>query len=207
MSWKQKMDELKSLTLANGKNAHRVAILLRELYNDKKWLKAECGDKLDKADDTLAEFSGRFALGPNDMIRMIEYFPDVKDWEGGRLDRLRDESIKLFNRERTLKMQQNAVAAGKTVISRAASKVPAASNGKLAAQAAPQQQAEDTAETLDAMARIDAAAARIDELLAENAKLHTEVAKWQARAEKAELENAGLRLRFKQTAAGKAKAS
>jgi hypothetical protein len=197
MTWKKKLDELRSLTLANGKNAHRTAILLRELYNDKKWLKSECSDRLDKADETLAEFSGRFALGPNDMMRMIEYFPDVKDWEGGRLDRLRDESIKLFNRERTLKMQQNAVAKGKVVIARGGSKKPPGKGQAAAVAAGGEEQHPAKAEVLDTVAKLEAASSRIRELLEENAKLHAELSKALVRAETAELENAGLRLRMR----------
>ncbi len=95
-SYKQLIGEAKTLTANNGKNAHRVAEILRQLFNDPKFLEDHCEQSLDKRDDELAQFAGRFALGVNDMLQMINYFPLAKDWADGRLDILRDKTCRLM---------------------------------------------------------------------------------------------------------------
>lgn len=52
---------------------------------------------MDDRDSKLSKYSGRFALGLNDLIQMIEHFPDQKDWESGRLDILRDKTCTLLS--------------------------------------------------------------------------------------------------------------
>lgn len=99
-SWKQLLTEAESLTKSNGKEAWRVAQIVRDLFKSETFLLEACNRKPDDRDSKLAKFSGRFALGLNDMIQMIEHFPDVKNWESGRLDILRDETCKLLNQRR-----------------------------------------------------------------------------------------------------------
>ena len=94
VSWKQLLTEAESLSKSNGKNAWRVAQIVRDLWKSREFLGEACGGVLDDMTSKLAKYSGRFALGVNDMIQMIEHFPEQKDWESGRLDLLRDETCK-----------------------------------------------------------------------------------------------------------------
>ena len=93
VQWKKLLVELESITKGNGRAAWRTAQIVRELWSSAEFLEASRG-KMDRVENRLQKFSGRFALGLNDMIQMIEHFPDVKDWQSGRLDVLRDETCK-----------------------------------------------------------------------------------------------------------------
>lgn len=98
ISWKQLLIEADSLTKANGKAAWRTAQIVRELWSRQDFLKEACNSKPDEAEVKLARFSGRFALGLNDMIQMIEHFPSLKEWESGRLDILRDKTCRIVSK-------------------------------------------------------------------------------------------------------------
>lgn len=93
-SWKSLITELESLTKNNGLAAWRTAQILRALWKDREFTHGECSGNLDEVEKRLAAFSGRFCVGVNDMIQMIENFPKEADWVSGRLDVLRDETCK-----------------------------------------------------------------------------------------------------------------
>jgi len=76
-----------------------VAVAVRNLWKSKEFLAEACDNRLDDLASKLSVFSGRFGLGLNDMIQMINHFPDEKDWKGGRLDVLRDKTCKLLMHE------------------------------------------------------------------------------------------------------------
>lgn len=115
-SWKQLLTEAESLTKSNGKAAWRTAQILRDLWKNREFLSEACGGVLDDMVSKLAKYSGRFALGVNDMIQMIEHFPNEKDWESGRLDILRDETCKKIAAR---PKRQGEAARHRTVISQA----------------------------------------------------------------------------------------
>lgn len=106
-SWKQLLSEAESLTKANGANAWRTAQIVRELLKDRNFLDEACDQKLDERDSRLQVFSSRFAIGLNEMIQMIEHFPDLKDWESGRLDVLRSETCRLIAQRRAKAVVKN----------------------------------------------------------------------------------------------------
>lgn len=91
-SWKQLLAEADSVTKGNGASAWRTAQIIRDLWKSKEFLVEACNGVLDDMVSKLAKYAGRFALGVNDMIQMLEHFPDKKDWESGRLDILRDKT-------------------------------------------------------------------------------------------------------------------
>ena len=212
MNWRKLFEEMKALTQAIPKNAHRVATIMRELYNDRTFLKNECDDRPSIADEKLGEFSGRFALGPNDMVMMINYFPDLKDWENGRLDRLRDKAITQFNKERTVSMrsrgQGNGKANGKTTKRGEAAQSaeahpqqrgPAAeaaaaigTETPVVGKAAHGEQAGDVADQYAALLR------RYEELVTENGRLRSELALKDAEIDRLKASLAGSELRFEQ---------
>lgn len=113
-NWKSLLTEAESLTKANGKSAWRTAQIVRDLFKSEDFLSQAAGGILDDRDGKLAKFSGRFALGLNDMIQMIEHFPDLKEWESGRLDILRDKTCVLLGKK-TAKTTKSATRRSVTV--------------------------------------------------------------------------------------------
>lgn len=95
-SWKQWLTSAESNSRHIGANAHQTAVAVRNLWKSKEFLAEACDNRLDDLASKLSVFSGRFGLGLNDMIQMINHFPDEKDWKGGRLDVLRDKTCKLL---------------------------------------------------------------------------------------------------------------
>lgn len=102
MGWKSLLAEAKSLTKNNGVNAWRTALIVRELMRGVEsdaFLHEGCGGILENRDSQLASLVGRFALSVSDMENMLNYFPDKRDWERGRLDILRDDATKALGRD------------------------------------------------------------------------------------------------------------
>lgn len=95
-SWKQWLTEAESNSRGIGKSAYLTALAVRELWKSRDFLKEACGGVLDDMSSKLSKFSGRFALGLNDMLHMIDHFPNEKDWVGARLDSLREETCRLI---------------------------------------------------------------------------------------------------------------
>lgn len=95
-SWKQLIGRLEEITRGTGRDAWESANIIRDLWRSKEFLSEGCDNRLDDLTEKLAVFSGRFALGLNDMLQMIDNFPELKDWERCRLDVLRDKTIRIL---------------------------------------------------------------------------------------------------------------
>lgn len=113
MTWKQTELELKQIRSATLENAYKTAKGIATLFADAAFL-TDCGESLDARDKRLSQYSGVFALGPDDMRLMIEFFPDYEanypfpgrasatvSWKQGRLDLLRDAALLLYNQQRS----------------------------------------------------------------------------------------------------------
>lgn len=96
--WKTLLEQMDALTKANGLNAWKTATILKELWANKAFKDEQGGDEQAKVE--LAEYSGRFSLGVDDMLTMIERFPNKDLWRSGRLDILRDDAAKAVLAER-----------------------------------------------------------------------------------------------------------
>lgn len=94
-TWKQWLTEAEKHSRGVGKSAYLTALAVRELWKSREFLKEACGGVLDDMSSKLTKFSGRFALTLNDMLQMINHFPNEKEWAEGRLDLLREETCKI----------------------------------------------------------------------------------------------------------------
>lgn len=94
-TWKQWLLEAEKHSMGIGKSAYLTAIAVRELWKSRDFLREACGGILDDMSSKLSKFSGRFALNLNDMLQMINHFPNEKDWSQGRLDLIREETCRI----------------------------------------------------------------------------------------------------------------
>jgi len=97
LKWQKFVERLDALTESNGIAAWETAKIVSELLPMKMFHKSQGGKK--EAEDKLQLYSGRFALGLNDMVEMFKRFPKEESWKDGRLDILRDETCRLVNSE------------------------------------------------------------------------------------------------------------
>ena len=104
--WKQQIIELDSLSAGNALAAHRTALLVRQLLKNDEFL--EDSSTHEEAESRLAKYSGRFCLSVGDMMAMIEHFPDYADWDGGRLDLLRDATAKAILAQQGINTRRNS---------------------------------------------------------------------------------------------------
>jgi hypothetical protein len=97
-SWRQRITKLETLTKGNGQSAWETAQELRELWKDREFLadKDACNGVLDEMASKLSVYADRFGFNLNEMIQMIDHFPDAKDWQTGRLRSLYNETCKLI---------------------------------------------------------------------------------------------------------------
>lgn len=107
---KELMGELQSLTEANGRNAHRVATIIRSLLNDRKWIDVEWKGNRDEAEHELSKFSKRMALSIDSLLTMLEFFPKVEDWDGADLEDLRWRSAAELNKRQQARREKQRAA-------------------------------------------------------------------------------------------------
>jgi hypothetical protein len=92
MDWKKWIARLERRSKKNGAQAWQDAKDVKLLWSSQEFLRDGCAGVLDNLTTKLAKYSGMWGLGLNDMLQMIEHFPNRKDWESGRLDVLRDKT-------------------------------------------------------------------------------------------------------------------
>lgn len=91
---KELINRLDKLSKGSGLNAYEKCLIIKEIFENKKHLKFF--KNADNRAEKLQEHAGTMALTVAVCLHMIEFFPNKKDWENGRLDILRDKSAKLL---------------------------------------------------------------------------------------------------------------
>lgn len=95
MNWKSRLGKLEQLLKGTGNRAFQVATELRALWNDKAFLAEACEGRPDLAEEKLSRFidaAGGYHL--NELLQMLEQFPNQADWKDGHLRHLYDETCK-----------------------------------------------------------------------------------------------------------------
>lgn len=110
--WKDLMAELENLSESNGRNAHRVATICRQLLGDPKWLDGEWKGNRDEAESALSKFSNRMALSLDSLLVMLDFFPNVEDWDGADLEALRWRSATMLNERQRQRRSQQSIGSG-----------------------------------------------------------------------------------------------
>lgn len=106
-SWKQLIIEAKELTKDNGKNAWRLAQVIRDLSKNGDFLSDACKGDLHERDSQLDVFSQRFGLNVIEMIQMIEHFPNLSDWADGRFRILSDKTARIIQQKAFANQRRN----------------------------------------------------------------------------------------------------
>ncbi len=93
-NWKSRLGKLETLIKGSAKKAFEIATELRELWNDKAFLTEACSGKPDEADKKLSRFADATGYHLNELLQMLEQFPNQADWKDGHLRHLYDETCK-----------------------------------------------------------------------------------------------------------------
>lgn len=107
-TWKSRLGKLERLIKGSAKNAFEIATELRELWKDPAFLAEACNGKIDDMDDKLERFASATPCHLNELLQMLEHFPNQADWKDGHILHLRDEAAKA-----TLKRGKSADSEGK----------------------------------------------------------------------------------------------
>jgi archaellum component FlaD/FlaE len=90
-TWKSRLGKLELLIRGSGNRVFEIATELRELCNDKEFLADACQGSLDEAEEKLSRFTDTTGFYLNELLQMLEHFPNQTDWKDGHLRHLRDE--------------------------------------------------------------------------------------------------------------------
>lgn len=93
-NWKSRLGKLETLIKGSARKAFEIATELRELWNDKTFLAEACSGKPDVADEKLSRFADATGYHLNELLQMLEHFPNQADWKDGHLRHLYDETCK-----------------------------------------------------------------------------------------------------------------
>lgn len=93
-TWKSRLGKLETLIKGSARNAFEIATELRELWNDKTFLAEACSGKPDEAESKLSRFADATGYYLNELLQMLEHFPNQADWKDGHLRHLYDETCK-----------------------------------------------------------------------------------------------------------------
>lgn len=93
-TWKSRLGKLETLLKGSARKAFEIATELRELWNDKTFLAEACSGKPDEAEQKLSKFADATGYHLNELLQMLEHFPNQADWKDGQLRHLYDETCK-----------------------------------------------------------------------------------------------------------------
>lgn len=93
-NWKSRLGKLETLIKGSARKAFEIATELRELWNDKTFLAEACSGKPDVADEKLSRFADATGYHLNELLQMLEHFPNQADWKDGHIRHLYDETCK-----------------------------------------------------------------------------------------------------------------
>jgi len=99
-TWKSRLGKLETLIKGSSRKAFEIATELRELWNDKTFLAEACSGKPDVADEKLSRFADATGYHLNELLQMLEHFPNQADWKDGHLRHLYDETCKAIAKKR-----------------------------------------------------------------------------------------------------------
>jgi len=99
-SWKSRLAKLESLLKGSANRSYEIAVELRSLWNDKTFLAEACKGRPDEADRILSRFIEATHFDLNELLQMLEQFPNEADWKDGNLRRLYNETCKAIAAKR-----------------------------------------------------------------------------------------------------------
>lgn len=92
MPWLKRLEKLTAMCNGNAKRVFDIAIELRELHSDVRYLSEAHNGNMDARDAALAVFAEATPVALHDLLTMIDHFPRGEQWIDGELLMLRDRA-------------------------------------------------------------------------------------------------------------------
>ena len=93
-TWKSRLGKLETLIKGSGNKVFAIATELRSLWTDPLFVSEACSGKLDDAESKLSKYADATGYHLNELLQMLEHFPNQEDWKDGHIRHLYDETCK-----------------------------------------------------------------------------------------------------------------
>lgn len=93
-TWKSRLGKLETLIKGSSNRTFAIATELRAIWTDPLFVSEACSGKLDEAENKLAKFTDATGYHLNELLQMLDHFPNQADWKDGHIRHLYDETCK-----------------------------------------------------------------------------------------------------------------